>query len=140
MAAERVVVDASVAIEWFLPGGGSGQKYAEEILEQISAGELLPVVPNLWHYELGSVLVAAKRDKRMSASRLSAYQATLRELEFETLAIELDAAEIVDLGLRCHAQGYDVVYFELARRLGIPIAALDGGIRTACGIFRVKLL
>ena len=140
MAAERVVLDASVAIEWFLPGGGPGRKYAEEILELISAGTLFPAVPDLWHYELGSVLVAAKRDKRISASRLRACQATLRNLEFETLAIELDAAEIVDLGLRYHLQGYDVVYFELARRLGISIATLDGGIRTACGIFRVKLV
>ena len=139
MAVERVVLDASVAIEWFLPGGGPGRKYAEEILERISAGELLPAVPNLWHYELGSVLVVAKRDKRISASKLRACQATLRELEFETLAIELDAAEIIDLGLRYHLQGYDVVYFELARRLGISIATLDGGIRTACGVFRVKL-
>ena len=140
MAAERVVLDASVAIEWFLPGGGSSQKYAEEILERIGAGELFPAVPDLWHYEIGSVLLAAKRDKRISASKLRTCQATLRKLEFETLAIELDAAEIIDLGLRYHLQGYDVVYFELARRLGIPIAALDGGIRTACGIFHVKLL
>jgi len=54
--------------------------------------------------------------------------------------IVLDAAEVVDLGLRYHLQGYDVVYFELARRLGVPVATLDGGMRTACGIFRVKLL
>ena len=140
MAAERVVLDASVAVEWFSPGGGPGQQYAEKILERISAGELFPAVPDLWHYELGSVLVAAKRDKRISASKLRTCQATLRELDFETLAIELDAAEIVDLSVRYHLQGYDVVYFELARRLGIPIATLDGGIRTACGIFRVKLM
>ena len=61
-------------------------------------------------------------------------------VEFETLAVELDAAEVIDLGLRYHLQGYDVVYFELARRLGVPVATLDGGMRTACGIFRVKLL
>jgi predicted nucleic acid-binding protein len=140
MAAERVVLDASVAIEWFLPGGGPGQRYAEKILERISTGELLPAVPDLWHYEIGSVLVSAKRDRRISASKLRAAQATLRELEFETLALEIDAAEVVDLGLRYHLQGYDVVYFELARRLGIPIATLDGGVKTACGVFRVRLL
>ena len=140
MAAERIVLDASVAVEWFLPGGGPGQRYSETILERISAGALFPAVPDLWHYELGSVLVAAKRDKRISASKLQSSRVMLRELEFETLAIELDAAEIVDLGLRYHLQGYDVVYFELARRLGVPIATLDSGIRTACGIFRVKLL
>jgi predicted nucleic acid-binding protein len=54
--------------------------------------------------------------------------------------IVLDAAEVVDLGLRYHLQGYDVVYLELARRLGVPVATLDGGMRTACETFRVKLV
>ena len=140
MAAQRIVLDASVAVEWFLPGGGQGQRYAENILERISTGELLPAVPDLWHFEVGSVLVAAKRDKRMTAAKLAASKATLRALEFETLAIELDATQVIDLSLRYHLQGYDVVYFELARRLGVPVATLDGGIMTAYGMFRVKLL
>ena len=49
MAAQRIVLDASVAVEWFLQGGGPSQRYAENILERISTGELLPVVPDLWH-------------------------------------------------------------------------------------------
>ncbi|MSP96178.1 MAG: PIN domain-containing protein [Betaproteobacteria bacterium] len=140
MAAERIVLDASVAVEWFLPSGGPGQRYAEKILERIGAGELVPAVPDLWHYELGSVLVAAKRDKRISAAKLGVSQSTLRALEFETLAVELNAAEVVDLSLRFHLQGYDVVYFELARRLEVPVATLDGGMRTACGMFHVELV
>ena len=102
MAAERIVLDAGVAVEWFLPAGGPSQRYAEGILERISAGRLFPAVPDLWHYELGSVLVAAKRDKRISAAKLRASQVTIRALEFETLAVELDAAEVIDLGLRYH--------------------------------------
>ena len=39
MAVERIVLDASVAVEWFLPGGGATQRYAENILERISTGE-----------------------------------------------------------------------------------------------------
>lgn len=97
-------------------------------------------MPDLWHYELGSVLVAARRDKRITAAKLGASKATLRALEFETLAMEFDATQVIELGLRYHLQGYDVVYFELARRLSIPIATLDGGMRTACGMFRVKLI
>lgn len=140
MAAERFVLDASVAIDWFLPGGGSRSRYAEGILERISAEDLLPVVPDLWHYELGSVSIAARRDKRISAAKLRASQLAIRRLELETLAIELDAAELIDLSQRYHLQGYDVVYFELARRLTISIASIDGGIKTACGVFGVELL
>ena len=91
MPAERFVLDASVAVEWFLPGGGPRTSYAKKILERISAGELMPVVPDLWHYELGSVLIAARRDKRISAAKLGAAQTSLRTLGVETLALELDA-------------------------------------------------
>src|SRR5712691_13461453 len=71
MPAERFVLDASVAVEWFLPGGGPGGRYAEGILERIGGEELVPAVPDLWHYELGSGLIAARRDKRISAAKLS---------------------------------------------------------------------
>jgi predicted nucleic acid-binding protein len=140
MPAERFVLDASVAVEWFLPGSGRRGKYAEAILERISVGELIPTVPNLWHYELGSVLIAARRDKRISAAKLVTAQTVLRGLAVETLAIELDAADLIGLSQRYHMQGYDVIYFELARRLAIPIASIDGGIKTACNIFGVRML
>ena len=40
MPAERFVLDASVAVEWFLPGGGPGGRYAEGILERIGGKSL----------------------------------------------------------------------------------------------------
>src|SRR5882672_7032012 len=85
MPAERFVLDASVAVEWFLPGGGPGGRYAEGILERIGGEELVPAVPDLWHYELGSVLIAARRDKRISAAKLRASQLAIRGLKPETL-------------------------------------------------------
>ena len=140
MPAERFSLDASVAVEWYLPGGGPRGRYAKGILERISAGELVPAVPDLWHYEIGSVLIAAKRDKRISAAKLRASQLTLRGLQPETLALEIDAAALIEISQRYHLQGYDAVYFELARRLRVPIASIDDGIRTACDVFGVELL
>ena len=91
MPAERFVLDASVALEWFLPGGGAGVRYSESILERMSSGDLAPSVPDLWHTEIASVLIAAKRDKRISAAKLRSSQLSIRGLHIETLAIELDA-------------------------------------------------
>lgn len=140
MPADRFILDASVAIEWFLPENGPGARYAETILERMSAGEIAPSVPDLWHYEVASVLIAAKREKRLSAAKLRSAQLSIRGLHIETLAIELNAAELIDFSQRYHLQGYDAVYFETARRLAIPIASVDGGIKTACHVFGVKLL
>ena len=89
---------------------------------------------------MGSVLIAARRDKRISAAKLGVAQTALRGLGVETLAIELDATELIDLSQRYHMQGYDVVYFELARRLAIPIASIDDGMKTACRVFGVQVL
>jgi len=97
MPAKRFVLDASVAVEWFLPSGGPGGRYAEGILERIGGEELVPAVPDLWHYELGSVLIAARRDKRISAAKLRASQLAIRGLQLEMLAIEIDAAALVDI-------------------------------------------
>src|SRR5712691_1041006 len=46
MPAKRFVLDASVAVEWFLPSGGPGGRYAEGILERIGGEELVPAVPD----------------------------------------------------------------------------------------------
>ena len=61
-------------------------------------------------------------------------------LQLETLAVQLTAPEVIEAGLRYYLQGYDAVYFELARRLNVAIASLDGGIRTACKVHKVKFL
>jgi predicted nucleic acid-binding protein len=37
-------------------------------------------------------------------------------------------------------QGYDAVYFDLAKRQGIPLASLDRGHKTACRSLGVNLL
>jgi len=86
------------------------------------------------------VLIAAKRDRRISAAKLRSSQQSILGLHIETLAIDLNAAELIDLSQRYHLQGYDTVYFETARRLAIPIASIDGGIKTACRAFGVRLV
>lgn len=139
MAFSRVVLDASVTLEWFLPGSASASAYAGEVLKAISARELLPLVPDLWHYEVGSVLVAAKRKRRISARRLAIITGQLTELRPFTINPRLTETDIVGMAGTYHLQGYDSVYFDLAKRLRVPIASTDGGIRTACRSHHVEL-
>ena len=140
MAADRFILDASVALEWFLPGDAQGTAYAAEVLASIEAGSHSPTVPELWHFEIASALLAAKRDRRISATKLRNAAAQLTDLQPETLSVQLTASQLIDAGKRYHLQGYDAVYFELARRLRAPIASLDGGIRAACRVHDVNLL
>lgn len=139
MAFSRIVLDASVTIEWFLPDKPGASAYAGEVLKAIEARELLPMVPDLWHYEVGSVLVAAKRRRRISANRLTAIAQQLAELRPFTINPRMTEADVIAKAGAFHLQGYDTVYFDLAKRLRVPIASTDGGIRTACRAHGVEL-
>ena len=46
---------------------------------------------------------------------------------------------IVDLARRYHLQAGDAIYFDLAYASELPIATLDGGLRTAAKAHGVKL-
>lgn len=140
MSARRFVLDASVAVEWFLPESMGSARYANDILAGIDQGALKPAVPDFWHYEVGSALLVAKRSKRIGAAKLRIAATLLEALQPETLVLQVTASEVIDAGLRYHLQGYDALYFELARRLDVPIASLDSGIRTACDVHKHPLL
>jgi predicted nucleic acid-binding protein len=140
MTVERFVLDASVSLEWFLPGDRSSAGYAADVLAAIESDQFTPVVPDLWHYEMASALLAAKRDRRISATKLRSAASQLTALQPATLSMQLTASQWIDAGARYHLQGYDAVYFELARRLLVPIASLDGGIRAACRAHKLNLL
>lgn len=140
MAARQFVLDASVALEWFLPEAASIHPYALAVLAAIDRNDITPAVPDLWHYEVASALLSAKRSGRIGAAKLKAATANLAAFQSATLVLQLTAPELIDAGLRYYLQGYDAVYFELARRLKVPIATLDGGIRTACAAHKVELL
>lgn len=140
MVPQRFVLDASVALAWFLPDTRESVAYSNGILAGVTHGRLAPAVPEFWHYEVGSVLLSAKRDRRIGAAKLRNALAMLEGLQAEVFAVQLSVSEVVETGMRYHLQGYDAIYFELALRLGVAIASLDRGIRTACVSHRVHLL
>lgn len=139
MAFSRVVLDASVTIEWFLPGTAAASAYAADVLRSIEVRELLPIVPDLWHYEVGSVLVAAKRKRQLSEKRLKEAAEQLAQLHPFTINTRLTESDVIAKSAAFHLQGYDAVYFDLASRLNVAIAATDGGIRTAARTHGVRL-
>ena len=48
-------------------------------------------------------------------------------------------AIIVERARRYRVQAFDALYFDLAYVLGLPIATLDGGLRTAAKAHGVRL-
>jgi predicted nucleic acid-binding protein len=46
---------------------------------------------------------------------------------------------VVEFARRYHLQGYDALYFDLARTLGLPLATLDHGHRQAAKAHHQKV-
>jgi predicted nucleic acid-binding protein len=89
--------------------------------------------------EVSAVLLRKQRARALSEPALEdailACQKFLLETHREVPAI----GEIVGIARRYHLHAFDAMYFSLAHNLGIPIATLDGGIRTAARSHGVKL-
>ena len=139
MAAERLVLDASYALEAILP---SSEKWRQEALEMIAAIAVHDIeahVPWVFFAELAHVVTRSVRGRRVD-SRVAADFL----LEVDVLSLRVDPAEAGSLALhqaalRWHAGAYDTIYLDLAARLAAPIATRDRGIITAAHAFGVPI-
>jgi len=132
------VLDASVALSWCFEDEGGD--YADDVLTALEAGEA--VVPSLWLLEVGNGLLVAERRGRLEAAEA---QEARRLLGALPIAVEPGgrsaALEVTPLLARRHGlSAYDAAYLELAIRLGVPIASLDGALRSGAAAEGVEIL
>jgi len=137
----RFVLDANVALTWFLAEGEMQTAYSLLVLEEAVDGNTC-VVPGLWHVEVAARLIRARRNRggAFGPTRMGEALHFLDALDLETHRLALVATNIADLAMRYHLSAYDAVYFHLAKSLDLPIASFDGGIRAACRAHGVQLL
>lgn len=133
------VLDASVSLAWFIPATNAQDQYVDNILTIINNGAV-PVVPSMWVQEMASRLLKAKRSREISLATFNKAIKIIDDLPYETHHIAYNVPQLIELAKTYNLQGYDVVYFDLAKRLGIPMATVDRGIKTACRNYAVKLL
>jgi predicted nucleic acid-binding protein len=100
------------------------------------------VIPALWYWETAnSALLAIRR------ARLNHQEATdqLRDIRRLRITVDRDAMQraldaTVDLAARHSLTVYDAAYLELAVRLGLPLATLDGPLATAAQAEGVEVI
>lgn len=137
MAAE-LVLDASVSLAWFLKDTPERAAYAAGVGAAAAQGAILHA-PVQWGIEMGHVLLRERRRKTLTQKRL---QQALEDLDSFDIRLHLELftpRRVVELAKRYHLQGYDAMYFDLARTLGLPLATLDQGHQQAAISYGVRL-
>ena len=132
------VVDCSVAMAWLFPDEATPRTAA--LLNRLAIDSAL--VPAWWFIEITNVLAMAERKRRITPSQSDAFIADLSKLAIER-DIEAPDRAFTHLLPLCRAHrltSYDAIYLELAIRRSLPLATLDGDLRSAAKKLRVQLL
>jgi predicted nucleic acid-binding protein len=140
--AERFVLDASVALAWFLRDTEPATRYAAGVAELLAREDAICVVPAIFHIEVAATLIRKRRDRqaRFGKSKLETALSHLTSLRIHTELTYYRVDSITTIAERYHVQGFDAVYLDLAARLKLPLATIDRGLRSAARRNRVVLV
>jgi predicted nucleic acid-binding protein len=137
---KRFVLDASVALSWFVDHPISPR--AIDIRQQLVDGARA-IVPLLWHLEMANGLAVAERRGILSADDLSLSLNRLEKLIIhvvETRNHFWSMRRALNTAREFQLSAYDGVYLETARAEGIPLATLDKALHSAAARAGVELL
>ena len=105
------VLDWSIAAAWLFENEATTQ--TDDLLKQLRNGSAF--VPNLWHLELGNILIQAERRKRITSAQISTRLELISRLPIET-DTETDSRtfrEILILARTETLTTYNAAYLEL---------------------------
>lgn len=123
------VLDCSLAMAWVFPDEAT--ETTDRLLDALTDG--LAFVPALWPAEVANVLLVATRRRRIAETDWPRIRRNL-----DALPIRIDPAstsrtwdEVLELAHAHHLSVYDSMYLELAIRMQLPLATLDGALAAA---------
>ncbi|MDE0407628.1 MAG: type II toxin-antitoxin system VapC family toxin [Alphaproteobacteria bacterium] len=123
------VLDCSVAMAWVFPDESS--EATDRLRDSLVNDRAF--VPSLWPVEVGSVLLAATRRRRIGAGEWPVICASLDALpiEIEQVPTSCVWGPALALADRHDLSVYDATYLELALRMRLPLATLDRALAAA---------
>jgi predicted nucleic acid-binding protein len=136
----RFVLDASVALAWFLdkPVPAAANRVKRLLLEGSRAA-----VPALWHLEIANGFAVAERRGILSVADSNRCLLDIEQLLAQALDTSPNQIPVRQVLMTPRASGlsaYDSVYLDLARNEGLPLATLDQKLRAAAKAANVELI
>ncbi len=134
------VPDASMVMAWLMPDEATPA--TDALLARWQQGGDL-YAPPLLRYEVSNALAMAHFRKK----RITREQMEEKLSEFDMLSVQYDPDSpkvapfvTVELACRYHLTVYDAAYLEIAARLKLPLATLDGPLKSAAQAMGVLTL
>ncbi len=136
-ATNAFVLDGSVTMVWGF--ADENDSYAAAILDQMP--DLQAYVPNLWPLEVANALLVGERRNRTTPADTTHFLAILGTfpITVDDETVNRAWVETMHLARAHNLSSYDASYLELAMRLGLPLATLDGKLKTAAKALGVLL-
>jgi predicted nucleic acid-binding protein len=132
------VLDTSVTMAWLFEDEAS--PHTERLLDRLQTDEAL--VPSLWRYEVGNVLVMAVRRKGICDAQGRRFAELLDSLPIHIAGPHTPALwDGAVIAARTHKLSvYDGAYLDLAMREGASLATLDNALKAAAKKSGVEIL
>ncbi len=126
---DKFVIDNSVVMAWCFKDESS--KYADIILESFK--EYNAMVPAIWPLEVGNVILAAERRKRLKEADSVRFLTLISQLPITVQQETPDRMlkEIFAIARECYISSYDASYLDLAMRNGVSLATQNSGLKKA---------
>jgi predicted nucleic acid-binding protein len=131
------VLDTSVTMAWLFEDETT--RTTEAILDRLTSENAL--VPTLWTYEVGNVLLMAERRKRITEAQGRRFTRLLESLPIRISDSHLSSlwSNAVVVAREHELSVYDGTYLDLAMREGIPLATRDKALRMAAKKLGVEI-
>jgi predicted nucleic acid-binding protein len=137
---KRFVLDASVALAWFIDP--SVAPLAARIQRFLLQGDRA-IVPHLWRPEVANGFVTAQKRGILTAVRSAQAYAELDLLlaqSIENASHDLSIQRVVTTAQKFGLTAYDATYLETAREQQLPLATLDRRLAAAAGQAGISLI
>ena len=127
---KRIVIDASVALKWFLADEEYGQK-ALGILDKYVSKEIDILAPSLLEYELINGLLIAKKRGRIKEEKILMAADGFTSLELNLRNISFFYPKVIEYCSQFNRSAYDSSYLALADDERAPFITADRELYTA---------
>jgi predicted nucleic acid-binding protein len=136
-ATNAFVLDGSITMIWGFED--ESDAYAEAILDHML--DLQAHVPSPWHLEVANALLVGERRNRIKPAATARFLAILAAfpIAVDDRTVAHAWSDTMHLARAHNLSSYDASYPELAIRLGLPLAAQDGKLKTAALAIGVPL-